>query len=294
MRLLGDLLQAGGALALWGLFRLLPLRGAAALGGGVARIIGPHLGVHRLMLRNLQRAFPEKTAAAHRQIALQVWDNLGRSAGEWAHLPRLRTTGADSRLELLGAEHLQAAQQSGRPFIMVTAHLANWEIPSLSLSARGLAFGAVYRRASNPLAEGLMLKMRAYRGVEMIPKGRSGARRILQTLKSGRPLGLMADQKLDDGMSIPFFGDMAMTAPAPAELALRLRCDLLPLQVVRLPGSRFRMIVHPPMPLPDSGDRAEDIRLLLCAINNMLEDWIRQHPGQWLWVHNRWPKDRRR
>src|SRR3546814_5909244 len=93
---------------------------------------------------------------------------------------------------------------------------------------------------------------------------------------------------MNEGLPIPFLGHDAWTATAPAALALRFRCPLIPVRVERLSGVRFRITVDPPMALPDTGDRQTDIRLLLTRMTAMLEGWIRERPEQWFWVHRRW------
>jgi KDO2-lipid IV(A) lauroyltransferase len=100
---------------------------------------------------------------------------------------------------------------------------------------------------------------------------------------------MLVDQKLNDGIPVPFFGRDAMTAPALAILALRFDCSVVPIRMVRLNGARFRMISEPPLPLPKTGNAEADRRTLMIAVNQVVERWIREHPEQWLWVHRRWP-----
>ena len=94
---------------------------------------------------------------------------------------------------------------------------------------------------------------------------------------------------MNDGIPVLFFGRLAMTAPALAILALRFDCDVLPLRVERLNGARFRVTVFPPLPLPRSGEPRADAAALMARVNAILEEWIRDRPEQWLWVHRRWP-----
>jgi len=89
---------------------------------------------------------------------------------------------------------------------------------------------------------------------------------------------------------VPFFGADAMTAPALAQLALRLTCPVVPVRVKRLKGANFQVIVSPPMEFTSSGDQQADVLAYMTEINAIIEGWIRDTPGQWLWLHNRWPK----
>ena len=152
----------------------------------------------------------------------------------------------------------------------------------------GISVAQVYRAGNNPLLDRMIARYRGDGG-ELIPKGRVAARRAIAALRRGTHLTLLADQKMNDGIAVPFFGRPAMTAPALAVLALRFDCDVLPARVERLAGARFRLTVFPPLPLPRSGEPHADAAALMARVNAILEGWIRDRPEQWLWVHRRWP-----
>jgi KDO2-lipid IV(A) lauroyltransferase len=85
------------------------------------------------------------------------------------------------------------------------------------------------------------------------------------------------------------FGIKAMTAPAPAQLALRLGCPLIPVRIERTGAGRFRITTQAPLEPPDSGDRRADVARLMLELNRILEDWVRAKPEEWFWLHRRWP-----
>lgn len=284
-------LQGIGILVLFLICRAIPIAWASAFGSWVFRTVGPFLRADRVARSNLRRCYPEKTDAEIDKIVWGVWDNLGRGAGEWGQVDRIPTTGPRSRVEVVGEEHLLTAIENGGPFIVFSAHMGNWEIGSLVPAHRGAPLVNIYRFAAIPIMDYLFKKIRLRFCRELIAKGRDNPRRIFQTLKSGRPLGLLVDQKLNEGMAIPFFGRDAMTPTAPADLALRFNCPLIPAKIERLPNVRFRVTAYPPMEFPKSGNKKEDVRILLTEINAMIEEWVRERPEQWFWVHRRWPKD---
>lgn len=287
---IGDYARRLVYLAVYGFFAILPLDAASALGSWLARTIGPRLRVHRIARCNLERAFPEKSAAEIDAILEEMWDNLGRVFGEFPHIARLRIYG-NPRIVVEGAEHIDALREAGKPSIFFCPHLGNWELSASAAIQRGpfSPIAIVYRAANDPAADWLLRLGRKNRGAELIPKGQQGARRIVEVLRAGGHVGMLPDQKMNDGIAVPFFGRPAMTAPAIAQLALKFGCTVLPGRVVRTRGAHFRVLVHPPLPLPNSGDRQADILALTTTINRLMEDWIREHPGQWLWVHRRWP-----
>jgi KDO2-lipid IV(A) lauroyltransferase len=112
----------------------------------------------------------------------------------------------------------------------------------------------------------------------------------LKVLRAGGHVGMLIDQKSSDGPLVPLFGLGARTTPAPALLALRFDCPILPVFTHRIEGTRFRMTVLPPFTLPSSGAKERDIEAGLARINALLEEWIAKHPAQWLWLHRRWPE----
>lgn len=286
-------LEAWGAALLFGAFRLLPIEWASALGGGLARRIGPSLGISKRARINLRRAFPELAEGEIEHIVNGMWDNLGRVAAEYPHLRQIRIFEPDGRVETLGFEHMDNAVAAGRRMIIFSGHVANWEIGALAAvqygftAARSYRVTQIYRAPNNPLVDRLIARFRGDRG-EYIPKGASAAKRAFAALYRGEHLTMLADQKLNEGIPVRFFGRPAMTATALALLALRFDCDVLPARVERLGGARFRLTVFPPLPLPRSGDQAADVGALTTEITAILEAWIRGRPEQWLWVHRRW------
>ena len=272
----------------------LPVDAASALGGTVARAVGPRLGLTRRARKNLARAFPHLDAAAIEGLVREMWDNLGRVAAELPHLPRMKVFDSDSvpgksRVEVIGREHVDNGVARGKPIIFFTAHIGNWEVAPLVSLRCGVPLHVVYRSANNKWADRLFLAGRRDIAGGLIPKGAEGARLVLKALQGGNSLGMLVDQKMNDGIAVPFFGREAMTAPALAQLATRHDCTVLPAWVERLGGAHFRVRVEPPLPIPGTGDRHADILAMMISVNQRIEAWVRQKPGQWLWLHKRWP-----
>ena len=280
--------EAWGAAVFFASFGCLPLDTASAVGGALARWIGPHLGISHRARRNLRAALPELSGAQTEQIVRGMWDNLGRVATEYPHLRHVRVFEVDGRVETRGLDHLDAALAAGRRVVIFGGHLGNWEIAALAAGQYGLDIAQIYRAANNPLIDRMVTRLRGGRG-ELIPKGTIASRRAVAALRRGGHISLLADQKLNDGIAVPFFGRPAMTAPALAALALRFDCAVLPARVERLSGAHFRLTLYPPLDLPYTGDRDADVAALMRSVNATLEGWIRERPEQWFWVHSRWP-----
>ncbi len=280
--------------ALYRLAGWLPLDVASAIGGWVARNLGPRLRLTERARRRLARALPETSPAEIETIMREMWDNLGRTVMELPHLARLPVFGPDGlaasdRIDVVGAENIDRALARGRPILFFAGHLANWELNSLVALRYGVPVHLVYREANNRWIEPLLRRFRAEISGGLIPKGPEGAKLALKRLREGKHLGMLLDQKLNDGIAVPFFGRAAMTAAAPAHLALKFDCVLLPFNVERLGGARFRVTIYPPLEIERSSERHRDIAQIMARVNAIIEGWVRARPGQWLWLHNRWP-----
>ena len=281
-------LEAVGAVVVYGVFAVLPVEFASRLGGWLGRGIGPLLPVHRRATRNIGRAMPELSPAEARRIIGAMWDNLGRVVAEYPHLERItRNAGTGGRVEMVGVENIE----HGAAGILFSGHFSNWEVFALSARDYGVPHAPIYRAANNPIFDRMLRRIRRLSEDDIVPKGAKGARKAIAVLRDGRRLGLLVDQKMNDGIAVPFFGRPAMTAPAAAQLGLRLGCALVPARLERIGGCRFRLSFFPPLEFPDSGDRQADVLTVMTRINAMLEAWIRERPAEWLWVHNRWPED---
>jgi Kdo2-lipid IVA lauroyltransferase/acyltransferase len=276
---------------LFGLFGALSLDRASGLGGWIGRRIGPRLKLNRRAAANLAMAMPEIDAAGRARILDGMWDHLGRVFAEYPHLGAFDPYGADDdHLVVDNAELMDTLRDDGIGCIFFTGHIGNWELGLLGATRRGMTLGQLYRPANNARVDRLIMAARAPVGGNYQPKSGRGLRSLMVMLKRGDHLAIMADQRYNEGIAVPFFGHDAMTAPTIAELALRYRVPVVPARVIRLEGARFRLEFEEPLPLPDSGDKQRDVLALMTTINARFESWIREHPEQWLWVHRRWTK----
>jgi KDO2-lipid IV(A) lauroyltransferase len=289
-RRVAHILEALGARLALGLFGWLSFDRASAVGGFLARTIGPRLGASKRAIVNLRRAMPELGEDEISRIVTGMWDNLGRVVAEYPHLDEIRIYEAGGRVELIGADAILAERGAGKRYIFFSAHYGNWEIATVAATQAGFAVAQIYRAANNPLVDRLIHDARTKISSELIPKGAVAARRAVAAIQEGRSLTMLVDQKMNDGIAVPFFGRDAMTAPALARLARRYDCIVVPARVERLAGAHFRLICEPPLAVPKTHDAHADVLALMTTVNATLERWIRARPEQWLWLHRRWPE----
>lgn len=278
------------AMALKGLFaflRLLGVERASAFGGKLLRVLGPLTGTHRTVMRNLHIAFPDMDPAERDRLAVDQWEETGRTFAELAVMDRL--TPESGRIDIVGIERLHAVRDSGKPVVLISGHLANFEVMAAVIMAAGVPCQVTYRAANNPHVDALIRQSRERYGIKLFaPKG-DGTRELMAGMKRGESIALLVDQKYSQGPEVEFFGQPVNASPGAARMALKFGTVMQPLSVVRLPGVRFRVTAHEPIAVPDTGDKAADVKAGVQAANRFVEDRVREHPVDWFWVHKRWP-----
>lgn len=290
--------EAGLVRALVRMMSALPIATASWVGGKTARLLGPLLPVSRKVGEaNLSLAMPALSPQERRAIIRQVWENLGQTFTELANLRALQEVPPGSLAPgycVTGwEEHVAPLLVPGKPAIFFTGHLANWEVMPVLAAKYGVDFGFMYRAASNQLVDDTLRHLRraGYKtDVKMFAKGSAGARAAYAHLSRGNVLGLLVDQKLNTGIDAPFFGKPAKTMDALAAFALKFQCPVLPIHVRRLGPARLEVTCDPALALPHTGDKQADIAALTGTMNQTLERWVTAQPGDWLWLHRRWPK----
>lgn len=277
-------LETLAAYLVYGFFRVLPVETASNTGGWILSRIGPRMGASRTARRNLARAFPDKSEREREVILCGMWDNLGRVVAEYPHLRKI----AAERVEIEGGERFDLVR-GGSGGIFCGGHIGNWEVGGLVARGRDIKVNVVYRKPNNPWIDSLLRHARGGDDIGHLTKSDKGAREMFTRLRAGETLGILMDQKLTEGIPVPFFGHPALTATAAAQFALKFGCPLIPIVIRRLPAARFCVHLAAPIDIEPSGDRDADILRILTQINAQMEEWIRVRPAEWLWLHKRWP-----
>jgi len=276
------------ARGLFAVFGHLPSFFGRPLGRFLGRTIGRFTPRRRAVaLDNLTHAFPGETPGNLRGFLGEVWAGLGEWFWEFSQLPRLTPVQHQEAVHLEGVDGLHASQSLGRGVLIFTAHCGNWEYVPSVLALSGLPLAMIARRTKNPHVNAFITAIRERFGARVFLH-KNAVRESLRWLKSGNVLGLLFDQRITDGGLIsPFFGRPAHTTGLPALLALRVRCPVHPIATWREKGKIF-IKIGPAMEIPDAPPTSENIAALTDRMNVLVETMVRDHPTQWLWIHNRW------
>ncbi len=274
------------------IFHVMPFQTASGIGSFLGKKIGPLLSVNKTAHRNIQRAFPNFTEEDITKTIEGMWDNLGRTVAEFPHMQTIKGAQLDNLVIFEGLENIDKAKETNCPIIFFSGHFSNWEMVPKTMYEKGCPSTIVYRKSNNPYVDKMILTVRNNYQKGAIPKGPIGAKQLLKAILAKEPVGILVDQKQNDGIAVPFFGHEAMTASAVAKLALRYDCVLIPIRTFRIDKCSFKTIVSPPLELQKTEDGDKDILTLMTTINSLFENWIREYPSQWFWVHNRWSDKR--
>ncbi|WP_282568242.1 lipid A biosynthesis lauroyl acyltransferase [Bosea sp. AAP35] len=279
--------------ALFAFLRLLGPERSSDLGGWLLRTASPLIPVNRIALANIRVAFPGMAEPEVRRIARGAWENLGRTAAEYAHLKTLfdydhLNPDAPSRVEVEGIEHFTALKDDAKPGLIFSAHLGNWELPAICAQAYDLDTTAVFRAPNDPAIAAVVHEIRSG-AMGGLAAAKQGAAFAMQgVLERNGHLGMLIDQHFTRGVVVPFMGRPALTNPIMGKFARRFECPVHGVRVIRLPHQRFKLELTPPLDLPRDAQGEIDVQGAMAMMSAVVEGWVREHPEQWLWMHRRW------
>jgi len=278
------------ARAIIGLFSLLPIAWAIHVGRVIGRVGSWFPKLRRTGERNLQLAFPQMTSAERLKLLRGCFENLGRLLGIFSHFRDASTERLQQTIACEGMENIRNALAQNRGVIAFTGHVGAWELSSYGPSLYDCPFGFLVRRIDNPRIEALVDQFRAARGNWTIDK-RMAAREMLRMLKKGEMLGILVDlNALDrEAMFVDFFGVKAATTFVVAKLALRTGAPVVPIfSPWDKKLKKFMVTIGEPLQFERTGNEEQDTLRATQVMTDVVEDWIRRYPDQWLWVHRRW------
>ena len=279
--------------ALLGALESLPRPAAVATGRKFGALAYQTLGsLRRTGERNLQLAFPEKSEAERDRILRESFVSLGRLLGEVSHLARHtpETLRGAVDYDETGMSFLHEAQATNRGIIFLTLHLGAWELLSFAHSALHHPLAFMVRRLDNPLLETFIDQRRTRFGNETIDK-KSAVRRALKVLREGGTLGILGDLNTQpqEGVFVPFFGVPACTTAGIAMLALRTNAVIVP-ACAPWDERRGKYVFQGQkmIDIERTGDNDKDVLAITTACTRAIENFVRDFPEQWLWIHKRW------
>ncbi|MCC5971403.1 MAG: lauroyl acyltransferase [Pararhodobacter sp.] len=244
--------------------------------------LAPVSGVRKRIRANLAHVFPDLPKPEVERLCGAVVNNAARAFIEMLSGAEFARHIAGTPMEGPGVAALDAAHEQGRPVVLVTGHLGNYDVARAVMSARGYRVAGLYAPMTNPLVNRHYVAAIESIAKPLFPRGREGMAGMLRFLRSGGMLGVVIDQYMKHGEPLDFLGKPAPTALSAAEMALKYQALLVPGYVIRQPdGLSFRIHMEDPVPHSDPVTMTQ-------ALNDSLSEKVRQHMDQWFWLHRRW------
>lgn len=239
---------------------------------------------------NLRLAFPDWTEAQRKDATRKMVRNLGWMAAEFARLPRLNKNNIEDVVELEGHENFLEGQRRGKGVLYLTGHIGAWELSSFAHAVYGYPLHYMARPLDNKRLDALVNRYRCASGNRPIFKNES-ARVMLKILKDAGTVGILADQNTlpAEGAFVDFFGRLACTTTGIARVALHTDAAVVPGYAYwDETAKKYKLRFEPPVELIRTGDTERDVLENTRRFAKIIEEIIRKHPDQWVWVHQRW------
>ncbi|MGH9692445.1 MAG: lysophospholipid acyltransferase family protein [Candidatus Acidiferrales bacterium] len=275
------------------------LKALGLLPRSVARFIGASFAaaaylartpLRRAAMFNLQLAFPDWADGERRRVARRMIRQVGWMAGEFSQFPRYSRERIEKIVALDGLENFDAARRRGKGVLFLTGHMSAWELAPFAFALYGHALHFLVRPINNRRVDALINRYRCLSGNRPIEKNRS-ARAILKVLGEGGTVGILSDHNtsLEEGVFVNFFGVPASTTAGLARIALRTDAAVVPGFLFWDAERRiYRLRFEPAVELARTDNEEADVRENTARFTRVIEEYVRAHPDQWLWVHKRW------
>jgi KDO2-lipid IV(A) lauroyltransferase len=270
---------------------LLP-RSAARFVGATSAAAAYYLRppLRRASIFNLQLAFPQWTDKERKRAVLHMIQQIGWMAGEFSQFPKYTRANIKRIVILDGYENFEAARRRGKGVLFLTGHMSAWELAPFAQALYGNPLHFIVRPIANAKVDALINHYRCLSGNRPIEKNRS-ARAVLRVLSEGGTVGVLSDHNtsLEEGVFVDFFGIPASTTSGLARLALRTDAAVVPgFLSWDCERRKYRLSFEPAVELSRTSDEEADVRENTQRFTRVIEDYVRAHPDQWLWVHKRW------
>jgi KDO2-lipid IV(A) lauroyltransferase len=239
---------------------------------------------------NLGLAFPDWTDAQRKDVTRKMVRNLGWMAAEFARFPRLEKGNIENVVILEGHENFLEGQRRGNGVLYLTGHIGAWELSSFAHALYGYPLHYIARPLDNKRLDALVNQYRCSSGNQPIFKNES-ARVMLKILKDSGTIGILADQNTmpEEGVFVDFFGTPACATTGIARVALHTGAAVVPGYAYwDETMQKYRLRFEPPVDLVRTGDTERDVFRNTQRFAKAIEEIIRKHPDQWVWVHKRW------
>lgn len=247
----------------------------------------------KIVLDNLSIAFPEWSEKKKRQVGRESVYQLGYSFSEFFFIPSMSQQWLEKNVVFEGWENLEKARAVGKGMFFLSLHLGNGDLASNAIVMKGQNVHLITKRFKTQWFNDLWFSIRGAKGVKYIDAhGPNNAFEILKALKRNSGVVFVLDQFMGKpfGIATTFFGKRTGTAYGLALFVTKTQAPVLPIYTFEGNDSKLHVVFEPAMDTMKyvTEDKDQTILNMTQAFNDKLEEIVRKHPEQWMWVHRRW------
>ena len=271
------------------LLSALPARAALVVGRGLGWLYGSVVRYHRRdAIEALERSLPATSPAERRGIVRRMYANLGMNAVEVARLGRVSEQDLLASMDWQSDDIARAVLAGGKGLLVLSAHTGNWDLLCSVAPRFGYPVTVITKRIKNKAVNDYWMNVRMRFGLKFVPAHQS-YRLCLSALRKNEIVAFILDQNMirDEGIFVEFFGRPACTTPGLAYMSAQSGAPVVPAFMLRKPDGRHQLCVLPVIP-PPPDRKPETIHAYTQRYTRVIEDFVRQHPEQWIWIHRRW------
>ena len=269
------------------IIKLIGLSKSRILFAKVFNSIGPIIKSKNTINNNLGKLFGSYSEDKKKEITYKMWSNYGKLFAEYIFLFKFRKS--NSHINVKGESILEDIKKNGRPVIFVSGHFSNFELMSMELTKRQINLATIYRPLNNIFLNPFMEYLRKkYICKNQIKKGLTGVKHSIEHLRKNCSIALMIDQRVSEGVKLPFFEYKALTTTLPAQLALKHKYNIVPIYIARDKNDNFEMEIYQPIDIANRENTEKNKLEISMNLNKIIEKMILKDPSQWIWTHNRW------
>jgi len=231
----------------------------------------------------------EKSLREIVELSKEMFTMLGRNAGDILRARSVRTLAdLDRFIVVHDYENFEYANAKGKGVIFLTCHLGAFDLQITVMSLRGLKPNIIGTPLKDDRLNELLFDYRNAYGAVAIERGKETLR-LIKALKRGGAVAILIDQDTRvKSRFVDFFGMQAATPVGAAILAMKTGAAVVPTYIHLGEDNLQHMFILPEIPLVLSGDDEQDMIANTQNYTRFIEEQVRKHPSQWVWMHERW------
>ncbi len=247
----------------------------------------------RIILDNLEIAFPDKSDAERVRLGRQVMKNFCTHLFELFMIPHITHEWMEKNVIFHDEENYRNALAKGKGVLVLSLHLGHGDLAASLIQFRGYPLTIITKFFTNQTLNKIWFYFRGATGVQFIaPHGEKTPFDILKSLKAQRGVVFVVDQYMGPpfGIETKFFGRATGTAFGLGLFMNKTGAPVVPTYAVPGEDGKIHIYFEREMELSTliTGRKKEDLVFLTQAFNDKIESIVRQYPQHWMWIHRRW------